>query len=138
MTLFRPLPRLTCASQSVRMKRCGLHCRPDAPAGPDGALPDFVLADIAEAVSDGAELVVLGGFFSLGKGEYADTPLAKILPDGVSDLKPFDAPPDSPRIDERAVGRGVVKVFRGLRFSSDVRETRERFRPFAARLFGLR
>lgn len=110
----------------------------DAPAGPDGALPDFVLADIAEAVSDGAELVVLGGFFSLGKGEYADTPLAKILPESVSDLKPFDAMPDSPRIDERAVGRGVVKVFSGLRFSSDVKETCERFRPFAARLFGLR
>ena len=110
----------------------------DAPAGPDGVLPDFVLADIAEAVSDGAELVVLGGFFSLGKGEYSGTPLAKILPENVSGMKPFDALPDSPRIDERQVGRGCVKVFSGMKFSSSVKETRERFRPYAARLFGLR
>ena len=139
-SMYLPLNSLKYAKLPGRdtVKRACRIVLADAPAGPDGALPDFVLADIVEAVSDGAELVVLGGFFSLGKGEYAGTPLAKILPESVSDLKPFDASPDGPRIDERKVGRGIVKVFSGMKFSSSVKETRERFRPYAARLFGLR
>lgn len=127
--------RLPGRSTLRRAKRIVLS---DAPVGPDGVLPEFILEDIVEAVSDGAELVVLGGFFSLGKGEYAGTPLARILPENVSGMKPFDALPVSPRIDERTVGRGRVKVFHGLKFSSSIEETRERFRPYAERLFGPR
>lgn len=139
-SMYLPLNSLKYAKLPGRdtVRRARRIVLADAPAGPDGALPDFILADIAEAVADGAELVVLGGFFSLGKGEYAGTPLAKILPESASELKPFDARPDSPRIDERAVGRGVVKVFRGLKFGADVKETQERFRPFAEKLFGPR
>lgn len=124
--------RLPGRDTMLRAKRIVLA---DAPAGPGGVLPDFVLADISDAVHDGAELIVLGGLFSLGKGEYAGTPLGKIMPDEVAGFKPFDAMPDSPRTFERTIGRGKVKVFCGLKFSSDVKETRERFLPFAKSVF---
>ena len=116
----------------LRAKRIVLA---DAPAGPGGVLPDFVLADISDAVHDGAELIVLGGQFSLGKGEYAGTPLDRIMPDEVVGLKPFDAMPDGPRTFERTIGHGKVKVFCGFKFSCDVKETRERFLPFAKSIF---
>lgn len=38
------------------------------------------LADLAEAVSRGAGLIMLGGFHSFGPGGYAKTPLADVLP----------------------------------------------------------
>jgi hypothetical protein len=38
------------------------------------------LADLADAVSQGAGLIMLGGFHSFGPGGYADTPLASVLP----------------------------------------------------------
>lgn len=110
----------------------------DAPAGPNGVLPDFILSDVVAAVSDGAELIVLGGFFSLSKGEYAETPLAKVLPDGALGKTPFDASPAAPTVLERSVGKGCVKVLTGFTFTNDLEETRGRFEPYAARLFGVR
>jgi uncharacterized membrane protein len=38
------------------------------------------LDDLADTVSQGAGLVMLGGFHSFGPGGYADTPLAQVLP----------------------------------------------------------
>lgn len=52
----------------------------DAPCGPRGALPDFILKDIVQRVEDGARLVIFGGLFTLDKGEFWGTPLAEILP----------------------------------------------------------
>ncbi len=53
------------------------------------------LEDLAEAVSRGAGLIMLGGLFSFGPGGYADTPLAKVLPVSTDRLErqPFDEPP---------------------------------------------
>lgn len=62
------------------VKRAKTIILADAPAGPDGIIPDFVLKDIADAVRGGGRLVVFGGFFTLEKGEYQRTPLAEILP----------------------------------------------------------
>ena len=52
----------------------------DAPAGPNGIIPDFILKDMVDFVKNGGRLVVFGGFFTLEKGEYQRTPLAEILP----------------------------------------------------------
>ena len=52
----------------------------DAPCGPRNALPDFILKDIVQKVDDGAKLVIFGGLFTLGKGEFQGTVLEKILP----------------------------------------------------------
>jgi hypothetical protein len=38
------------------------------------------LADLAHAVSEGAGLIMIGGFHSFGPGGYAGTPLADVLP----------------------------------------------------------
>ena len=38
------------------------------------------LADLADTVSQGAGLIMLGGFHSFGPGGYAETPLASVLP----------------------------------------------------------
>ncbi|OGV73973.1 MAG: hypothetical protein A3K19_22830 [Lentisphaerae bacterium RIFOXYB12_FULL_65_16] len=52
----------------------------DFPAGPDEVLPVAQQRRLVQAVSDGARLVVLGGFFAFGKGAYANAPLAAVLP----------------------------------------------------------
>lgn len=44
------------------------------------AFRDKELAGLAEAVSAGAGLAMLGGFQSFGPGGYSETPLAKVLP----------------------------------------------------------
>ncbi len=44
------------------------------------AFQEKELADLAEAVSRGAGLIMLGGFHSFGPGGYAKTPLAEVLP----------------------------------------------------------
>ena len=108
----------------------------DAPFQFDDVLPPFVVADIAAAVNDGAELVVLDGPFALDRGGYGESALAKILPDGSLSGSPFQAPPGGPQILERSVGKGSVKVFRGLAFGSDRDDFRRRFAPWAERLFG--
>ena len=53
------------------------------------------LEDLADAVSRGEGLIMLGGFFSFGPGGYADTPLAKVLPVSTHRLErqSFDSPP---------------------------------------------
>ena len=52
----------------------------DAPCEPDDILPEFLQRDIINNVRDGGRLVVFGGLFSLGKGGYKNTLLARILP----------------------------------------------------------
>ena len=63
-----------------KLKNAELIVLADAPAGPKGIIPDFVLKDMADYVRNGGRLVVFGGFFTLEKGEYQRTPLAEILP----------------------------------------------------------
>jgi hypothetical protein len=108
----------------------------DAPFQFDDVLPPFVVADIVAAVNDGAELVVLDGPFALDRGGYGESALAKILPDGALAGSAFKEPPSGPQILERCVGKGSVKVFRGLAFGSDRDDFRRRFEPWAERLFG--
>lgn len=61
------------------------------------AFEEGELEDLADAVSRGAGLIMLGGFFSFGPGGYAGTPLAKVLPITTSRLErqSFDSPPRS-------------------------------------------
>ncbi len=63
-----------------RLKNAELIVLADAPAGPNGIIPDFILKDMADFIRNGGRLVVFGGFFTLEKGEYQRTPLAEILP----------------------------------------------------------
>ena len=63
-----------------RLKNAELIVLADAPAGPDGILPDFILNDMADFVRNGGRLVVFGGFFTLEKGEFKKTALAQVLP----------------------------------------------------------
>ncbi|MHB8898980.1 MAG: glutamine amidotransferase [Thermoguttaceae bacterium] len=55
------------------------------------------LESLAEAVSGGAGLIMLGGFHSFGPGGYADTPLANLLPVSTNRLErqAFDSAPRS-------------------------------------------
>jgi Putative glutamine amidotransferase len=55
------------------------------------------LEDLADAVSRGAGMIMLGGFFSFGPGGYAGTPLANVLPVSTNRLErqSFDSPPRS-------------------------------------------
>ena len=67
----------------------------DVPAGPRECLPPHLLGDLERAVTDGCDLLVLGGPFALGSGRYAGTPLQDLLPvalDGPWRLRRFDAP----------------------------------------------
>lgn len=107
----------------------------DAPLQFDDVLPPFVVADIVSAVNDGAELIVLDGPFALDRGGYGGSALAKILPDGALSGRAFHASPNGPQILERSVGKGSVKVFRGLAFGGDMADFRRRFAPWAEKLF---
>ncbi len=67
----------------------------DVPAGPGECLPPHLLDDLERSVSDGADLLVLGGPFALGSGQYAGTVLEEMLPvevGGAWQLKRFEAP----------------------------------------------
>jgi uncharacterized membrane protein len=61
------------------------------------AFEEGELEDLADAVSRGAGMIMLGGFFSFGPGGYAGTPLANVLPVSTSRLErqSFDSPPRS-------------------------------------------
>ena len=63
-----------------RLRNADLIVLADAPAGPNGIIPDFILKDMADFVKNGGRLVIFGGFFTLEKGEYQRTPLAEVLP----------------------------------------------------------
>jgi len=67
----------------------------DVPAGPRECLPPHFLEDLERAVQAGADLLVLGGPFALGKGGYAGTSLGKLLSvalEGPWRLRRFDTP----------------------------------------------
>ncbi len=63
-----------------RLRNSELIVLADAPAGPGGIIPNFILKDMADFVRNGGRLVVFGGFFTLEKGEFQRTPLADALP----------------------------------------------------------
>jgi uncharacterized membrane protein len=67
----------------------------DAPCGPENILPDFLLKDILQGVHNGSKLVIMGGLFTLGKGEFRGTILEKALPvklNGVWQVKGGEKP----------------------------------------------
>ena len=45
-----------------------------------GVIPNIVLKSLIKDVKRGSTLVILGGLFTLNKGEFKDTPLAPLLP----------------------------------------------------------
>ena len=63
-----------------RLKNAEMIILADAPAGPKGIIPDFILKDMVDFVKNGGRLIIFGGFFTLEKGEYKRTPLEEILP----------------------------------------------------------
>lgn len=62
------------------------------------AFNDDELAALANCVSRGAGLMMLGGFQTFGAGGYAETPLAKVLPVGM-DANERQRPDDALRAD---------------------------------------
>lgn len=52
----------------------------DAPREPGNILPEFLLKDIIQSVTNGAKLVIFGGLFTLEKGGYKNSILEKFLP----------------------------------------------------------
>lgn len=50
----------------------------DMPMG--NAVPEYVQKMIVDSVAEGGTLLILGGLFTLNKGEFVNTPLEKILP----------------------------------------------------------
>ena len=107
----------------------------DAPVDPDGILPPFILDDIVAAVEDGAELVILQGLFSVDRAGYEKSRLKRILPDAFFSGTSFPDRFTKPEILEAAAGKGRVRVFRGLKFTSSPAETRAAFAPWAEKLF---
>lgn len=107
----------------------------DAPLSPECAIPGFLLKEIIESVKEGAELIVLGGPFSLERGGYSEGELVDILPERALAPTPFSRECKAPEIIERTVGRGRVKVLRGMNFSAVSDESRKRFLPWAEKLF---
>jgi len=110
----------------------------DAPIGPEPLVPDFVLNDIVASVNGGAELVILDGPMALKKGCYDACPLAEILPEGALDADAFDRHAGAPQLLERKVGKGVVKVLKGIKFGTSpelFHAEGSEWRKFAAELF---
>ena len=52
----------------------------DMPCGPGPVMPEFLVRQIAQSVHNGGALVVLGGLFTLGKGQFQGTLFEKMLP----------------------------------------------------------
>jgi hypothetical protein len=80
------------------------------------------LEDLAEAVSRGAGLIMLGGFHSFGPGGYAETPLADVLPVRMERLErqPLGSPvasdlhlPGPLRMMPTQIGRGHFSLLLG-------------------------
>ena len=107
----------------------------DAPVGPGDLIPHFVVEDIVRQVEDGATLVILDGFFSLKRGKYDESALKGIMPEGGLPSTGFGALPAKPEILVRKVGKGEVKVFRGLKFTEETRDFAPGFDPWFERLF---
>ena len=109
----------------------------DAPKSFDDVLPDFLIRDMVKSVESGAELIVIDGFYTLDKGEFAGTALESILPEGSLHGTCFPPLPDgNAEILERKVGAGTVKVFRGFKLTGSPDEDFARFkRDWATKLF---
>jgi hypothetical protein len=67
----------------------------DCPFGPAEIIPEFVQKNAVKNVKQGMTLVVFGGLFALGKGEYQDSYLSDYLPVELKDawqVKKFQSP----------------------------------------------
>ena len=67
----------------------------DCPFGPANIIPEFVQKNAVENVKQGMTLIVFGGLFALGKGEYQDSYLSDYLPVELKDVwqvKKFQSP----------------------------------------------
>lgn len=86
--ILNPQPALTAtnkfqsdmlpSAQTTLQTKCFVMI--DYPFGPGETVPQCVIKDIIENVNAGARLVIFGGLFSLGKGEYEQSILADYLP----------------------------------------------------------
>jgi len=79
----------------------------DMPAG--NAIPGRVCRIIADSVKNGSTLIILGGLFTLNKGEFSGTELEQLLPLKIGSpwaVKEFITPEV---VDKDLNGRGLVK-----------------------------
>lgn len=79
----------------VSMQKAKACILVDCPFGPNQVIPDFVLKNIITNVKDGMNLIILGGLFSLDKGEYKTSYLNDFLPVEIKDawqIKSSDVP----------------------------------------------
>jgi hypothetical protein len=65
---------------SLAMKKAQALIFVDCPFGPNEVIPDFALKSAIENVKQGMKLVIFGGLFALGKGEYQNSCLNDYLP----------------------------------------------------------
>jgi len=101
----------------------------DAPCGPEDILPEFLQNDIIRSVHAGSRLVILGGLFTLDKGEFKGTSLERILPvelAGAWQIKGSDTPlpikavaPEFAKIDW--TGKPCVYYYHDLTPAKDTR-----------------
>ncbi|MFA6101791.1 MAG: glutamine amidotransferase [Victivallaceae bacterium] len=70
---------------SVSMQKAKACILVDCPFGPNQVIPDFVLKNIIANVKNGMNLIILGGLFSLDKGEYQTSYLNDFLPVKIKD-----------------------------------------------------
>ena len=89
---------------------------------PSTPIPHYTMKMIRQAVEDGGKLIILDGFFTLQKGEYAGTVLEEILPVSVKDQWGSAVPLPGVEVFKhngrdavvsKAVGKGKIYVVLG-------------------------
>lgn len=85
-------------------------------------VPEYARKNILHAVRNGAKLLILNGFFTLNKGDFAGTELAKILPldvtDPWNDAKITGGTKKEFNTVFAACGKGEVSIFLNKKLSS--------------------
>jgi Putative glutamine amidotransferase len=82
------------------------------------SVPDYVISMITKSVKQGAALLILGGMFTLNKGDFHNTPIAKILPVKLGspwDLLDLKEPV---KISNNLEGKPVVKYLHPLKLTA--------------------
>ncbi|MFA6666125.1 MAG: hypothetical protein WCT06_06105 [Armatimonadota bacterium] len=84
----------------------------DVPLGPGGAVQEALQRRLKEDISSGAHLVILGGLFTLDRGQFEGSPLEEVLPvklDGIRGLA--KAPKPLPIEDGSGASEKVASIF---------------------------
>jgi hypothetical protein len=89
----------------------------DMPLG--GSVPGYVQKMIAESVKNGSTLLILGGMFTLNKGEFKGSPLEKILPVKIS--SPWDVQKlnTASAVKTSLAGKPLVKYLHKLQLNQN-------------------